>query len=105
FTRALARRLADTGVSANCLHPGFVASRLGDNNRGAFRWGIGIAKRLFAISERRGAETVVYLASDPAVATTTGAYFADSKPATATRAAQDDSAAERLWEISVKLAG
>lgn len=105
FTRELARRLGGTGVTANSLHPGFVASRFGDNNRGMLRWGIGVAKRMFAISEGRGAETVVYLASDPAVAQTTGGYFADSKPATPTRAAQDDRAAERLWEISVKLAG
>src|SRR5579859_5787921 len=103
FTRALARRLQGSGVTANCLHPGFVASRFGDNNSGAFRWGIGIAKRLFAIPERRGAETVVYLASAPAVAGITGGYFADSKPATPSRAAQDDDLAERLWGISVKL--
>ena len=105
FTRALARRLTSTGVTANCLHPGFVASRFGDNNRGAFRWGIGIAKRLFAISEARGAETLVYLASDPDLAGTTGGYFAGLRPAMPTRAAQDDGAAERLWEISVRLAG
>lgn len=104
FTRALARRLAGTGVTANCLHPGFVASRFGDNNRGLFRLGIGIGKRLFAISEARGAQTIVYLASDPGIAATSGGYFASSKPATPSAAAQDDRAAERLWEISTRLA-
>jgi hypothetical protein len=85
------------------LHPGFVASRFGENNRGPFRWGLSLAKRLTAISEARGAETIVYLASDPAVAETTGGYFADSKPATPSAAAQDDRSAARLWEISAKL--
>jgi NAD(P)-dependent dehydrogenase (short-subunit alcohol dehydrogenase family) len=105
FTRELARRLEGTGVTANCLHPGFVASRFGDNNGGLFRWGLVIAKRLTAISERRGAETVVYLASDPGVGKTTGGYFAGSKPATPSAAAQDDGAAQRLWEISAALTG
>jgi len=105
FTRELARRLEGTGVTANCLHPGFVASRFGDDNRGLFRWGIGLAKRLTAISETQGAETIVYLASDPAVAGTTGVYFAGARPATPSAVAQDDEVARRLWEISAKIVG
>ena len=105
FTRELARRLTGSGVTANCLHPGFVASRFGDNNRGIFRWGLSLAKRLAAIDEAKGAETIVYLACDPAVAATTGDYFVRSRPATPSAAAQDDSAAAKLWEISTKLAG
>lgn len=104
FTRELARRLAATGITANCLHPGFVASRFGDNNGGLFSLGIGIAKQLFAISPEQGAETIVYLASSPDVAGVTGGYFAKSAPATPTAAAQDDAAAQRLWEESARLA-
>ena len=105
FTRELARRLAGAGVTANCLHPGFVASRFGDNNRGAFRWGLSLAKRLTAVSEERGAETIVHLASAPGIGGTTGGYFARSRPAAPSAAAQDDRAALRLWEISAKLVG
>jgi len=104
FTRELARRLAGTGVSANCLHPGFVATRFGENNSGLFRLGLGFAKRFFALSPEKGAQTIVYLASAPEVAQRTGGYFAQSRPATPTAAAQDDGASRRLWEESARLA-
>ena len=104
FTRELARRLAGTGVTANCLHPGFVATRFGENNGRLFRVALTIAKR-FALTPEQGAETIVYLASSSDVATTTGAYFAKCKVATPTKAAQDDAAARRLWEESERLAG
>src|SRR5260370_39569306 len=103
FTRDLARRVAAPGVTANCLHPGFVATRFGTNNRGFFRLGIGVAK-LFAISPEKGAQTIVYLASSPAVATVSGGYFADCAPARLSKAAQDDAAARRLWEESARIA-
>jgi len=104
FTRELSRRLSGTGVIANCLHPGFVASRFGDNNRGLFRWGIDIAKRFAARSPEKGAETVIYLASAPEVRETTGLYFEDLTPATPSSAACDDEAARGLWAASEGIA-
>jgi NAD(P)-dependent dehydrogenase (short-subunit alcohol dehydrogenase family) len=103
FTRELARRLQGTGVTANCLHPGFVASSFGDNNDGIFRLGILVAKRLFAISEEAGAATTVYLASSPEVEATSGVYFERCRPVTPSAAARDDGAARRLWERSAQL--
>jgi NAD(P)-dependent dehydrogenase (short-subunit alcohol dehydrogenase family) len=104
FTRELARRLQRTGVTANCLHPGFVATRIGDDSGGVisrFAW---LAK-LFAISPEEGADTIVYLASSPAVAETTGKYFYKRQPIAPSAAAQDDRAAALLWESSAALAG
>src|SRR6478672_11602198 len=75
FTRELARRLKRTGVTANCLHPGFVASGFGDNNRGLWRLIFAIAKRVSAIPVERGAETPVYVASSRELDGTSGKYF------------------------------
>jgi len=105
FTRELARRLAGSGVTANCLHPGFVATRFGDNNGGLMRTGISLAKLIAAVKPETGAETIVYLASSPEVADTSGLYFYKCRPGTPTAAAQDDGAARRLWEVSENIAG
>jgi NAD(P)-dependent dehydrogenase (short-subunit alcohol dehydrogenase family) len=67
FTRELARRLHGTGVTANCLHPGFVATRFGDESGGLISRFVGLAK-LLAISPAKGAETIVYLASSAEIA-------------------------------------
>jgi retinol dehydrogenase 12 len=104
FTRELARRLAGTGVTANCLHPGFVATRFGDDSGGLIGFGIGIAKR-FALTPEQGAETLVYLASSPEIANVTGQYFHKRRPATPTAEAQNDEKARRLWQESARLAG
>lgn len=103
FTRALARRLAGTGVSVHCLHPGFVASRFGDETGGVFALGIGLAKKLFAITPEQGALTSVHVTvADDLIS---GSYYVNRALATPSPAAQDDAAAERLWGCTVSLAG
>ena len=104
FTRELARRLRGTGVTANCLHPGFVATRFGDESGALMSRVVWLAK-VFAISPARGAQAIIYLASSPNVAKTTGTYFYESVPALPSRAAQDDRSALLLWERSAALAG
>jgi NAD(P)-dependent dehydrogenase (short-subunit alcohol dehydrogenase family) len=105
FTRELARRIAGTGVTANCLHPGFVATRFGDSSGGAMRAGIAIAKRLFALTPEEGAKTLIYLASSPQVAGQSGGYYDRCAPAQPSRAAQSDPHARRLWDLSAAIAG
>lgn len=104
FTRELARRWSGEGVTVNCLHPGFVATRFGDSS-GVFRSRAVRLARIFAISPEEGAETIVYLASSPDVAGISGEYFYQCRPTTPTMQARDDAAARRLWLASAKLAG
>jgi retinol dehydrogenase 12 len=104
FTRELSRRWGGKGVTANCLHPGFVASRFGDGSGGFLSRAMRVAK-LFAISPEKGAETIVYLASSPEVAGASGEYFYKCRPMMPTAEARDDMAAKRLWIESAKLAG
>jgi NAD(P)-dependent dehydrogenase (short-subunit alcohol dehydrogenase family) len=104
WTRELARRLAGTGVTANCFHPGFVATRYGDHAGGLLAWGVRIAK-LGAISPKKGARTLVYLATSPEVANVTGGFFYKCQEKTPSAAAQDDAAAWHLWDETARLVG
>lgn len=104
FTRELARRLAGTGVTANSLHPGFVATRFGDESGGLFSMVVRMAK-LFALSPEQGAETLVYLASSPEVASFTGEYFHKCRAIVPSKEAQNDANAQRLWMETAKLTG
>ena len=104
FSRELARRLEGTGVTANALHPGFVASRFArDGDTGRLGDLAMVLGRPFAISPEKGARTSIYLASSPEVAGVTGGYFYKCKPSTPTSAALDGEAARRLWAVSEEL--
>jgi NAD(P)-dependent dehydrogenase (short-subunit alcohol dehydrogenase family) len=104
FTRELARRLEDTGVTANSLHPGFVASNFArEGDTGALGNIAMIVGRPFAISSVEGAQTSVFLASSPTVDGVTGQYFVKSSFAKTSAAADDDEAATRLWTTSEQL--
>jgi NAD(P)-dependent dehydrogenase (short-subunit alcohol dehydrogenase family) len=103
FNRELAQRLKGTGVTSNCLHPGFVATRFGDDSGGLVQSLMPIAK-LSAISPTKGAETIVYLASSPDVGAVSGEYFYKCAPDTPSPQAQDDAMASKLWVESERLA-
>jgi retinol dehydrogenase 12 len=104
FTRELARRLTGTGVTANCLHPGFVRTSLGRDVTGVTGTALRLALRLRPGAEA-GANTPVYLASSPAVTGATGGYFVRCGPAEPSALARDARAAARLWALSAELGG
>jgi retinol dehydrogenase-12 len=104
FNRALAKRLAGTGITANCLHPGFVATRFADESGGWVQRLVKLVKPIGAISPEDGAKTILYLASSPDVALVSGEYFYQCRVMAPTAAAQNDADAERLWRESEKIA-
>jgi NAD(P)-dependent dehydrogenase (short-subunit alcohol dehydrogenase family) len=105
FTRELARRFAGAGVTANCLHPGFVATGLGQRTGGIFARVVRLAM-LFAGPPERGAQTILHLASSPDVAGVTGGYFIPlGRQAEPSPDARADPPARRLWEESTRIAG
>ena len=104
FTYELARRLQGTGVTANCLHPGFVATGFAQNNSGALQALIK-AGQVFAISPEKGAETSVFLASSPLVEGVSGKYFVNKKERKSAKQSYDESVARRLWDVSAQLTG
>ena len=104
FTTELARRLEGTGVTANCLHPGGVATRLGRDNGLLGR----VATRLlkpFLLTPARGAATSLHLATAPELEAVSGRYFAKRREAQPSPGAQDPALARRLWELSAELTG
>ena len=99
FTIELARRLDGTGVTANCFHPGLVATGFNRNNGLLMDLGMTILKPV-SRSPQKGADTLVWLATSPDVANVSGAYFFDQQPRPPSPEAQDTETAGRLWEIS-----
>ncbi|HEX9134462.1 MAG TPA: SDR family NAD(P)-dependent oxidoreductase, partial [Ktedonobacteraceae bacterium] len=103
FTYELARRLLGTGVTANCLDPGFVATNIGQRDAS-------LPVRLlvkviwsFGTSPAKGAQTSIYLASSPEVEGVTGTYFVKSMPRRSAASSYDESLQRHLWEQSAKL--
>jgi retinol dehydrogenase 12 len=103
FTYELARRLEGTSVTANALHPGFVATGFGLNNGGFMKVAMQVIQKLVARTPERGAETSIYLASSPEVQGVTGKYFDDKRVVDSNKASYDRDAATRLWKLSEEM--
>ena len=106
FTKALARRLAPSGATANCFHPGFVRSGFGRDAGGllASLMRSRLAARV-ARTPEQGADTLVWLAASPAASAFNGEYFFDRTVSPVARSAQDEGLAAGLWALSGHLLG
>ncbi|HTC44180.1 MAG TPA: SDR family oxidoreductase [Steroidobacteraceae bacterium] len=104
FTRALAKRLDATQVTANCLHPGLVRTSIA-RDMPAFGRALFNLFAKFARSPAQGAQTLIYLATSPEVQGASGGYYVDCRLMPISPVAQDRNAAERLWQVSEELVG
>ena len=105
FTYRLAALLEGTPVTANCLHPGFVASRFGRNNGWLFVTVLKAAMRLSAIDVEAGASTSVHLAASADVVGVSGRYFDKCRETASAAASHDEDTGQRLWDMSETLTG
>jgi NAD(P)-dependent dehydrogenase (short-subunit alcohol dehydrogenase family) len=99
FTAELARRLEGSGVTANCFHPGLVATGFNRNNGVLMQLAMTVVKP-FSRSPEKGAETLVWLVDSEEAGADNGGYFVDCKRAQPDPPARDMEAARRLWEVT-----
>ena len=102
FTYEFARRIEGTGVTVNCLHPGYVKTNLIRNFRKFVKYFYPFIG-LFMKSPKKGAKTSIYLASSPEVQNVSGKYFKNRKEAESVEASYDEELAKDLWEVSLTL--
>jgi len=104
FTYELARRLEGTGVTANTLHPGVIASGFGHTYPGPVSLLLRVVSP-FLLTPEEGAATTVYLASSPEVEGVTGKYFSKCHPVRSNAVSQDVASQRKLWALSVEMLG
>jgi NAD(P)-dependent dehydrogenase (short-subunit alcohol dehydrogenase family) len=102
FTRELDRRLAGTGVTANCLHPGAVATNIWSHAPGYLRPLLAIA-RLFMLSAEKGGDRILFLAASPDVDAQSGGYYERNQKVSPSVVARDAAVASELWARSASL--
>jgi NAD(P)-dependent dehydrogenase (short-subunit alcohol dehydrogenase family) len=104
FTYELGQRLEFTSITANCLHPGVIASNFGTTSFGLLKWLFKVA-RPFMQTPEKGAETIIYLATDSDVSGVTGKYFKNKKPVKSGKETYNTALSKRLWKFSEEQTG
>ncbi|XP_063063035.1 retinol dehydrogenase 12, like isoform X2 [Engraulis encrasicolus] len=102
FTRLLATKLKGTGVTAYSLHPGVVQTDLWRHLNKAEQAVMWMA-RPFTKTSVQGAQTTIYCAVEPELATESGGYYSDCAKATCSTLGSDDKMAQDLWDLTCKL--
>jgi retinol dehydrogenase 12 len=104
FTYALARRLRDSGIAANAVHPGVVNTGFAKNTGGLLgaAWAL---MRPLLITPEKGARTSLHVASDPGLDGVTGRYFSHGRPKVSSAESRDEAVQERLWALSLRQVG
>lgn len=105
FTYELARRLDDTNVTVNAVHPGLVNTGFGDDMTGIMRHVFKLAKVIAGRSPQKGAETLLYLASSPEIADISGKYWVDKKQLRSSDISYDREQQQALWDFSATATG
>ena len=104
LTYELSRRLEGTGVTANCLHPGIVATNLLADAGGLPRK-LKAVTRIISVDAESGARTSVYLASSEEVEGVSGRYFVRERAVESSGESYDEATARRLWDVSCQMTG
>jgi len=105
FTFELARQLEGTGVTAVCVHPGYVQSGFGLNNGGFMGTLYKVGGTLFARSEAKGARGLIHMGLSPDVAGVSGEYWMDHRSRGTTKLARNTEVQRRLWDVSLAQTG
>ena len=103
FTKKLSDLTSKNNITVNCLHPGFVKTEFGKNNKGVISLAIKLLMNFFAITVEEGAKTIIHLANSEDVKDITGKYFYKSKIKQPSQYAENKSSADQLWNKSIEM--
>ena len=103
FTKKLSDLTSKNNITVNCLHPGFVKTEFGKNNKGVISLAIKLLMNFFAITVEEGAKTIIHLANSEDVKDITGKYYYKSKIKQPSQYAENKSSADQLWNKSIEI--
>ena len=103
FTKKLSELTSINNITVNCLHPGFVKTEFGKNNKGIISLAIKLLMNFFAITVEEGAKTIIHLVNSEDVKDITGKYYYKSKIKQPSQYAENKSLADQLWNKSIEM--